>query len=122
MHTQFPQNVSAERDFPIGHPSAVDFDPKSPEAAAWRKAHANVKGERDFPIGHPGAADNPDRVEPSKPEETARDFSRPQTIPKDEYEAVTGRSHAEDVAACEQRDREEYERKEASRLALQNVA
>jgi len=40
------------------------------------------------------------------PAQTARDYSRPHTIPKDEYEGVTGRNHAKDCAAWKKRDDE----------------
>lgn len=70
----------AERDFPVGHPSACDYDPKSKEAIEWARINIHPAGERDFPIGHPGAADNPNRVEPTHPMETARDYSRPETV------------------------------------------
>ena len=38
------------------------------------------------------------------PAETARDFSRPHTIPKYEYEGVTGRDHAKDCAEWQARE------------------
>jgi hypothetical protein len=37
----------------------------------------------------------------TEPLETARDFSRPHTIPTDEYEAVTGRNHSDAVREYE---------------------
>jgi hypothetical protein len=69
-----------ERDLPLGHPSASDYDAHSPEAREWARTHNSLLGERDFPVDHPGAADNPDRVEPTHPQATARDYSRPDTI------------------------------------------
>lgn len=48
-----------ERDFPPGHPKAVDFDPKSPEALEWARQNVHQKGERDFPVDHPKAIDTP---------------------------------------------------------------
>lgn len=69
-----------ERDLPLGHPSASDYDPHSPEAREWDRLHNHPAGERDFPLDHPGAADNPNRVEPTHPQQTARDFSRPETL------------------------------------------
>lgn len=71
---------STERDLPLGHPSAADYDPASPEAKEWQRLNVHPAGERDFPVGHPGAADNPNPVTPSNPLETARDFSRPETV------------------------------------------
>lgn len=35
------------------------------------------------------------------PQETARDFSRPHTIPRDEFEAVTGVQHADAIREYE---------------------
>jgi hypothetical protein len=37
-------------------------------------------------------------VRHTDPSETVRDYSRPQTIPADEYEAATGKDHGEAVA------------------------
>ncbi len=48
-----------ERDFPLGHPAAVDTVPGSPEHLAWLRLHDSSRGERDFPPGHPKAADTP---------------------------------------------------------------
>lgn len=42
----------------------------------------------------------------TEPRETARDFSRPHTIPADEYEAATGRNHADAVREHEQQERD----------------
>jgi hypothetical protein len=42
---------------------------------------------------HKDAHQNDNYVRHSDPAETSRDFSRPQTIPVDEYEAVTGLPH-----------------------------
>lgn len=38
----------------------------------------------------------------SDPQETTRDYSRPHTIPREEFEAVTGRDHEEAVAEWKQ--------------------
>lgn len=46
-----------ERDFPVGHPKSIDYDPKSPEAIEWMRVHVHPKGERDFPVDHPKAID-----------------------------------------------------------------
>jgi hypothetical protein len=43
------------------------------------------------------------------PQETSRDYSRPHTIPREEFEAVTGRRHDEAIA--------EWEKNEADREA-----
>ena len=69
-----------ERDLPEGHPSASDYVPGSPAAIAYAASVKANLSERDFPLGHPGAADNPNRVEPTNPLDTSRDYSRPWTI------------------------------------------
>ncbi len=51
--------------------------------------------------------------------DTARDFSRPHTIPKDEYEAATGLSHAD---ACAAWRHNEDERKRGEALANKKLA
>jgi len=89
---------STERDYPVGHPSSADYDPTSPAAKEWRRMNVHPAGERDFPVGHFGAADNPNRVEPTHPWFTSRDFSRPETIPVAEYEGVTGLKHPTTIA------------------------
>ena len=48
-----------ERDFPLGHPAAVDTVIGSPEHKAWLRAHEFLENKRDFPPGHPKAADTP---------------------------------------------------------------
>ena len=48
-----------ERDFPIGHPAAIDTVIGSPEHRAWLRAHDLSGGEPDFPLGHPGRIDTP---------------------------------------------------------------
>jgi hypothetical protein len=45
------------------------------------------------------AAQNLNHVPSSHPPLTTRDYSRPHTIPAEEYEESTGRSHADDCAA-----------------------
>lgn len=40
-------------------------------------------------------------VRHTDPAETTRDFSRPHTIPADEFEAVTGRNHADAIREYE---------------------
>jgi len=102
-----------ERDYPLGHPSSSDFNPKSAEAIEWRRMNVHPAGERDFPVGHFGAADNPNRVEPTHPQFTTRDFSRPETIPVAEYEAVTGLVHPSTAAARGQVDADEAARRQA---------
>jgi hypothetical protein len=72
--------MRGERDLPEGHPSASDFDPKSKAAKRYTEQQRNTASNRDWPAGHPGAADNPKRVEPSHPQETSRDHSRPATV------------------------------------------
>ncbi len=49
--------VQIERDFPIGHPAAVDTVIGSPEHLAWIGLHKFSENVRDFPPGHPKAAD-----------------------------------------------------------------
>lgn len=46
-----------ERDFPLGHPMAVDTVPGSPEHLAWLRVNDKSRGERDFPFDHPKAVD-----------------------------------------------------------------
>jgi hypothetical protein len=46
-----------EEDFERGHPARGDYNPRSPEALAWARAHFAPLGERDFPPGHPKACD-----------------------------------------------------------------
>ena len=46
-----------ERDFPIGHPAAVDTVVGSPEHLLWLEQHKFLENARDFPPGHPKAAD-----------------------------------------------------------------
>lgn len=58
---------------------------------------------------HIDAQQNKNYVRHTDPAETSRDYSRPHTIPKDEYEAATGRSHDEAVR--------EYEANEQKRQA-----
>lgn len=54
-------------------------------------------------------------VRHSDPAETARDFSRPHTIPKEEFEAATGRDH--DEAVGEYKAAQEHNRREAAKAA-----
>ena len=71
-----------------------------------------IDPETGFPFSDRRSADakqNKNYVRHSDPQETARDFSRPQTIPADEYEAATGRNHADAVR--------EYEKNEEDRKA-----
>jgi hypothetical protein len=51
--------MQVERDFPLGHPKAIDTVPGSPEHKAWLDEHDKSGGERDFPVGHPKSADTP---------------------------------------------------------------
>lgn len=48
-----------ERDFPVGHPKAFDYNPKSPEAIEWARKNIHPKGERAFPVDHVKAPDTP---------------------------------------------------------------
>jgi hypothetical protein len=48
-----------ERDFPIGHPKAIDTVINSPEHRAWLERHKWEENARDFPPGHPKAVDTP---------------------------------------------------------------
>jgi len=48
-----------ERDFPVGHPSAVDTVPGSADHLAWIEQHKFLENARDFPPGHPKAVDTP---------------------------------------------------------------
>lgn len=46
-----------ERDFPIGHPKAIDTVIGSHEHLAWLEQHKFLENARDFPPGHPKAID-----------------------------------------------------------------
>src|SRR5216683_386607 len=46
-----------ERDFPIGHPKAIDTVIDSPEHRRWLELHKWEENARDFPPGHPKASD-----------------------------------------------------------------
>jgi hypothetical protein len=48
-----------ERDFPIGHPAAVDTVMGSPSHLTWERQHQFDENKRDFPPGHAKAADTP---------------------------------------------------------------
>jgi hypothetical protein len=67
-----------------------------------------IDPETGFPFSDRRSQDakqNLHYVRHSEPADTARDFSRPHTIPAKEYEASTGRNHAQAV--------EEYEAQQA---------
>jgi hypothetical protein len=49
--------LQIERDFPIGHPAAIDTVIGSEEHLAWIERHKFSENARDFPPGHPKAAD-----------------------------------------------------------------
>lgn len=66
-----------EEDFERGHPARADYNPRSPEALAWAKAHYAPLGERDFSVGHVKACDTEGNlnqvevlagVDPSRPD------------------------------------------------------
>ena len=65
------------------------------------------------------ALQNVGYVRHTDPAETARDFTRPHTIPADEYEAATGKDHA---AACMEWDTAEAKRKQEERDAAAAAA
>lgn len=78
-----------EDDFPAGHPARGDYDPQSPAAKEWARAHYAPKGERDFPVGHPKAQDtsgNLNRVQhmpgvdPLHPEREAHSGRSPEQV------------------------------------------
>jgi len=48
-----------ERDFPVGHPAAVDTVMGSPAHLAWERQHQFDENRRDFPPGHIKAVDTP---------------------------------------------------------------
>lgn len=48
-----------ERDYPLGHPKAVDTVIGSPEHMEWLRRNDTSLGERDFPVDHAKAADTP---------------------------------------------------------------
>jgi hypothetical protein len=67
--------------------------------------------------GTPDSHQNDNYVRHTDPAETARDFSRPHTIPKDEFEEATGRDHQ---AAIDEYEKNAFDRKrdeEARRAA-----
>lgn len=51
--------AQTERDFPIGHPLAIDTVIGSPEHKAWLGQFDTSLGESDFPLGHPARVDTP---------------------------------------------------------------
>lgn len=51
-----------ERDFPVGHPAAVDTVIGSAAHLAWIERHKWDENQRDFPPGHPKAADSPGNI------------------------------------------------------------
>lgn len=53
---------------------------------------------------HVDAQQNTKYTRHSDPQETTRDYSRPHTIPKDEFEAATGRNHEEAVREWEKNE------------------
>lgn len=111
----------AERAYPPGHPADPDFDPASPEAKAWLAANVHPQGEDAYPANHPAHPDNSDYQPASNPLGTGRDFSRPFTIPPREYEALTGRNHAEDVRDYLAREEERRKKEQAKREALARI-
>lgn len=48
-----------ERDFPIGHPAAIDTVIGSSDHLAWVEHHKFLENLRDFPPGHPKGSDTP---------------------------------------------------------------
>lgn len=77
-----------------------------------------IDPETGFPFSDRRSADgkqNKNYVRHTEPAETARDFSRPHTIPAEEYEKATGRRHDEAVR--------EYEKQvEDAAIAAANAA
>lgn len=53
---------------------------------------------------HVDAQQNANYTRHTNPQETARDYSRPHTIPKEEFEAATGRNHEEAVREWEKNE------------------
>jgi hypothetical protein len=47
-----------ERDFPVGHPKASDYDPKSPEAIEWVRKNVSPMGERAYPVDSVKSSDS----------------------------------------------------------------
>jgi hypothetical protein len=64
---------------------------------------------------HKDAHQNDNYVRHTDPAETTRDYSRPHTIPADEFEAATGQRHGEALAEYEknERDREAQAERQA---------
>jgi hypothetical protein len=46
-----------ERDFPVGHPAAVDTVIGSKDHQSWLRSQQWLENQRDFPPGHAKAAD-----------------------------------------------------------------
>ena len=83
-----------ERDFPIGHPAAVDTVIGSPEHLAWVERHKFFENVRDFPPGHPKAADTAGNLN-ALPVRAGEDPHNPH------LEAHTGRTPAQAAAVRE---------------------
>lgn len=80
-----------------------------------------------FYLSDPRANDahqNDHYVRHSEPAETSRDYSRPHTIPREEFEAATGRDYDEAIAEYEknEQDRQEQQAAEARNGEDVNVA
>jgi hypothetical protein len=76
-----------------------------------------IDPETGFPFSDRRSIDgrqNKNYTPHTDPQETARDYSRPHTIPAEEYEASTGRNHSEAVR--------EWERNESDRVATERRA
>lgn len=76
----------AERDYPIGHPKAVDYDgePYTPPPPPLG---------RDWPVGHPKAADSPQSI--AEAETRAADLERLHLEVSGETTAESGETSAE---------------------------
>jgi hypothetical protein len=83
-----------ERDFPIGHPAAIDTRIGSPEHLAWIQRHKFEENARDFPPGHPKAVDTPGNLN-SLVNQAGVDPHNPH------LEAHTGRTPAQAAAVAE---------------------
>jgi hypothetical protein len=68
------------------------------------------------------AKQNKHYVRHADPHEVARDFSRPRTIPREEYEAATGRNHEKDCAEFDANQEAAAEAADAERRKAEHGA
>ncbi len=83
-----------ERDFPVGHPAAVDTVIGSPEHLAWIEQHKFSENVRDFPPGHVKAVDTAGNL-------NALEVRAGVDPHNPHLEEFTGRTHAQAAAVRE---------------------